>query len=347
MMRNESLDRDFARFLRTETKSFTAEFLRVDKNPDPFSPSKMASLEARIRSLKGLSPVIKEAKKATAEEILINKEEDEQENSPGEKSPSRASKLRHVSGNQIMVFEKNNPIKVRSRASIAGNQDLEVLIRSQELFRDAASVRSDLLRATCDSSVDRKCSKAAVEVADSIENEVKLAKACTHFDSANLEALEKRLQFLKSLSPFKQTSSYGDVRSEILGSLHPPVSGSDETGSHEVEVSIIEIENAEAEKKEISESNKEEARGVCASEHLSGDDAEVSDEGESEDEVSSEEINTAEAEVGDLGTTAPNSEGRLVLRKEGQEVAAVYPAKQGSGLGEVGDDAWCDTQGPA
>ncbi|KAL6956871.1 hypothetical protein U1Q18_040579 [Sarracenia purpurea var. burkii] len=301
MMRNESLDRDFARFLRTETKSFTAELLRVDKNPDPFSPSKMASLEARIRSLKGLSPVIKEAKKATAEEILINKEEDEQENSPGEKSPSRASKLRHV-------FEKNNPIKVRSRASIAGNQDLEVLIRSQELFRDAASVRSDLLRAACDSSVDRKCSKAAVEVADSIENEVKLAKACTHFDSANLEALEKRLQFLKSLSPFKQTSSYGDVRSEILGSLHPPVSGSDETGSHEVEVSIIEIENAEAEKKEISESNKEEARGVCASEHLSGDDAEVSDEGESEDEVSSEEINTAEAEVGDLGTMAPNSE---------------------------------------
>ncbi|KAL6960213.1 hypothetical protein U1Q18_045695, partial [Sarracenia purpurea var. burkii] len=83
MMRNESLDRDFARFLRTETKSFTAELLRVDKNPDPFSPSKMASLEARIRSLKGLSPVIKEAKKATAEEILINKEEDEQENSPG------------------------------------------------------------------------------------------------------------------------------------------------------------------------------------------------------------------------------------------------------------------------
>ncbi|KAL6956858.1 hypothetical protein U1Q18_040566 [Sarracenia purpurea var. burkii] len=202
MMRNESLDRDFARFLRTETKSFTAELLRVDKNPDPFSPSKMASLEARIRSLKGLSPVIKEAKKATAEEILINKEEDEQENSPGEKSPSRASKLRHVSGNQ----------------------------RSQELFRDAASVRSDLLRAACDSSVDRKCSKAAVEVADSIENEVKLAKA--------------------------------------------------------------------SEKKEISESNKEEARGVCASEHLSGDDAEVSDEGESEDEVSSEEINTAEAEAG-------------------------------------------------
>ncbi|KAL6953343.1 hypothetical protein U1Q18_040890 [Sarracenia purpurea var. burkii] len=83
MMRNESLDRDFSRFLRTETKSFTAELLRIDKNPDPFSPSKMASLEARIRSLKGLSPVIKEAKKATAEEILINKEEDEQENSPG------------------------------------------------------------------------------------------------------------------------------------------------------------------------------------------------------------------------------------------------------------------------
>ncbi|KAL6956884.1 hypothetical protein U1Q18_040592 [Sarracenia purpurea var. burkii] len=38
MMRNESLDKDFARFLRTETKSFTAELLRVDKNPDPFSP---------------------------------------------------------------------------------------------------------------------------------------------------------------------------------------------------------------------------------------------------------------------------------------------------------------------
>ncbi|KAL6957229.1 hypothetical protein U1Q18_040487 [Sarracenia purpurea var. burkii] len=79
MMRNESLDKDFARFLRTETKSFTAELLRVDKNPDPFSPSKMASSEARIRSLKGLSPVNKEAKIVTAEEKLIKQVEDEQE----------------------------------------------------------------------------------------------------------------------------------------------------------------------------------------------------------------------------------------------------------------------------
>ncbi|KAL6976834.1 hypothetical protein U1Q18_025619, partial [Sarracenia purpurea var. burkii] len=62
MMRDESLDKDFAGFLRKETKSFTAELLRFDKHPDPFSPSKMASLEARIRCLKGLSPVKVEAK---------------------------------------------------------------------------------------------------------------------------------------------------------------------------------------------------------------------------------------------------------------------------------------------
>ncbi|KAL6993656.1 hypothetical protein U1Q18_011768 [Sarracenia purpurea var. burkii] len=51
------MDKDFVTFLRTESKSFTAELLRFDKDPDPFSPSKMASLEARIRSLKGLSLV--------------------------------------------------------------------------------------------------------------------------------------------------------------------------------------------------------------------------------------------------------------------------------------------------
>ncbi|KAL6971617.1 hypothetical protein U1Q18_031298, partial [Sarracenia purpurea var. burkii] len=93
MMRNESLDKDFARFLRTETKSFTAELLRVDKNPDPFSPSKMASLEARIRSLKGLSPVKKEAKNVTAEDKLIKKVEDEQEISL---SPGFRSSLKEI-----------------------------------------------------------------------------------------------------------------------------------------------------------------------------------------------------------------------------------------------------------
>ncbi|KAL7002148.1 hypothetical protein U1Q18_003301 [Sarracenia purpurea var. burkii] len=49
----------------------------------------MASFEARIRSLKGLSPVIKEAKNATAEEKLIKKEVDEQEISPGFRSSPR------------------------------------------------------------------------------------------------------------------------------------------------------------------------------------------------------------------------------------------------------------------
>ncbi|KAL6966170.1 hypothetical protein U1Q18_041092 [Sarracenia purpurea var. burkii] len=43
MMRDESLDKDFAGFLRTETKSFTAELLRVDKHPDPFSPTQILS----------------------------------------------------------------------------------------------------------------------------------------------------------------------------------------------------------------------------------------------------------------------------------------------------------------
>ncbi|KAL6958346.1 hypothetical protein U1Q18_041551, partial [Sarracenia purpurea var. burkii] len=62
MIKDESMDKDFVKFLRTENKSFTAEILRIDKDPDPFSPSKMASLEARMRCLKGLSP-IKEAKK--------------------------------------------------------------------------------------------------------------------------------------------------------------------------------------------------------------------------------------------------------------------------------------------
>ncbi|KAL6973778.1 hypothetical protein U1Q18_027963, partial [Sarracenia purpurea var. burkii] len=62
MIKDESMDKDFVKFLRTENKSFTAEILRIDKVPDPFSPSKMASLEARMRCLKGLSP-IKEAKK--------------------------------------------------------------------------------------------------------------------------------------------------------------------------------------------------------------------------------------------------------------------------------------------
>ncbi|KAL6955259.1 hypothetical protein U1Q18_045337 [Sarracenia purpurea var. burkii] len=51
MMRDKSLDKDFAIFLRTETKSFTTELLHFDKNP-----------EARIRSLKGLSPIKEEAK---------------------------------------------------------------------------------------------------------------------------------------------------------------------------------------------------------------------------------------------------------------------------------------------
>ncbi|KAL6991680.1 hypothetical protein U1Q18_009791 [Sarracenia purpurea var. burkii] len=59
MIRDESMDKDFVKLLRTENKSFTAELLRIDKDPDPFSPSKMAFLEARIRSLKGLSPITK------------------------------------------------------------------------------------------------------------------------------------------------------------------------------------------------------------------------------------------------------------------------------------------------
>ncbi|KAL6965336.1 hypothetical protein U1Q18_036392, partial [Sarracenia purpurea var. burkii] len=84
--------------------------------------------------------------------------------------------------------------------------DLEVLIKTQELFRDAALVRCNLLKAASDSSLDRKCSKVAMEVGESIENEVKQAKACAPFDLAKLEVLEKCFQFLKSLSPFKLSS---------------------------------------------------------------------------------------------------------------------------------------------
>ncbi|KAL7002197.1 hypothetical protein U1Q18_003351 [Sarracenia purpurea var. burkii] len=62
------MDKDFVTLLRTESKSFTAELLRFHKDPDPFSPSKMASLEARIRSLKGLSPVKAEDRVGTTKE---------------------------------------------------------------------------------------------------------------------------------------------------------------------------------------------------------------------------------------------------------------------------------------
>ncbi|KAL6955292.1 hypothetical protein U1Q18_043792 [Sarracenia purpurea var. burkii] len=62
------MDKDFVTLLRTESKSFTAELFRFDKDPDPFSPSKMASLEARIRSLKGLSPVKAEDRVGTTKE---------------------------------------------------------------------------------------------------------------------------------------------------------------------------------------------------------------------------------------------------------------------------------------
>ncbi|KAL6968911.1 hypothetical protein U1Q18_048127 [Sarracenia purpurea var. burkii] len=65
MIRDESMDKDFVKLLRTENKSFTAELLRIDKDPDPFSPSKIASLEARIRSLKGLSPITKKIPKTS------------------------------------------------------------------------------------------------------------------------------------------------------------------------------------------------------------------------------------------------------------------------------------------
>ncbi|KAL6953351.1 hypothetical protein U1Q18_040898 [Sarracenia purpurea var. burkii] len=68
LIRDESMDKDFVTLLRTESKSFTAELLRFDKDPDPFSPSKMASLEARIRSLKGLSPVKAEDRVGTTKE---------------------------------------------------------------------------------------------------------------------------------------------------------------------------------------------------------------------------------------------------------------------------------------
>ncbi|KAL6957777.1 hypothetical protein U1Q18_049238, partial [Sarracenia purpurea var. burkii] len=38
MMRDESMDKDFVIFLRSETKSFSAELLRFDKHPEPFNP---------------------------------------------------------------------------------------------------------------------------------------------------------------------------------------------------------------------------------------------------------------------------------------------------------------------
>ncbi|KAL6971516.1 hypothetical protein U1Q18_031195, partial [Sarracenia purpurea var. burkii] len=124
MMRNESLDKDFARFLRTETKSFTAELLRVDKNPDPFSPSKMASLEARIRSLKGLSPVNKEAKIVTAEEKLIKQVEDEQEISlsPG----FRSSPKEIYVGASVQVLSGDSSENTESADKEEGSVDEEI-----------------------------------------------------------------------------------------------------------------------------------------------------------------------------------------------------------------------------
>ncbi|KAL6966181.1 hypothetical protein U1Q18_041103, partial [Sarracenia purpurea var. burkii] len=124
MMRNESLDKDFARFLRTETKSFTAELLRVDKNSDPFSPSKMASLEARICSLKGLSPVKKEAKNVTAEEKLIKKEEDIQEISltPGFRSSPKEINV----GATVQVVSGDSSENTGSADEEEGNVDEEI-----------------------------------------------------------------------------------------------------------------------------------------------------------------------------------------------------------------------------
>ncbi|KAL6964538.1 hypothetical protein U1Q18_035590 [Sarracenia purpurea var. burkii] len=100
-------------------------------------------------------------------------------------SPSRVSKQRHVSAEQVMVFEK---IKL-----------------------DAADTRIELLTLVQDPSLDRKIVQGAREIAKAIQNEVNRAGMIKHFDSAKLDALAKRIQHLKGMSPIKLKSSPSTV----------------------------------------------------------------------------------------------------------------------------------------
>ncbi|KAL6997484.1 hypothetical protein U1Q18_007611 [Sarracenia purpurea var. burkii] len=52
MIRDESMDKDFVNFLRTKTKSFTADVLRYDKDPDPFSLSQI-----KVEAKEGMTKV--------------------------------------------------------------------------------------------------------------------------------------------------------------------------------------------------------------------------------------------------------------------------------------------------
>ncbi|KAL6997338.1 hypothetical protein U1Q18_007464 [Sarracenia purpurea var. burkii] len=76
MIRDKSMDTGFVKHLRTEYKSLIAEVHHFGSDPDPLSQSKMASLEARIRSLKGLSP-IKVDPVIVKETLKINKQKNQ------------------------------------------------------------------------------------------------------------------------------------------------------------------------------------------------------------------------------------------------------------------------------
>ncbi|KAL6966954.1 hypothetical protein U1Q18_032749 [Sarracenia purpurea var. burkii] len=62
-----------------------------------------------------------------------------------------------------------------------GNQDLTLLLKSQEIFRDAANVRIELLNFATNCSLDSKSRKAAAKVEKSIKNEVELTALGSSF----------------------------------------------------------------------------------------------------------------------------------------------------------------------
>ncbi|KAL6986408.1 hypothetical protein U1Q18_019772 [Sarracenia purpurea var. burkii] len=107
----------------------------------------------------------------------------------------------------LNVFHGNRsrvPVALRTPSKTENISDL--MEKSREFFREAASVRYNLLTVAIDRSLDRKSRKIIVEIEKSIENEVKQAKACEPTNSAKLEAIVKRLRYLKSLSPIKLSS---------------------------------------------------------------------------------------------------------------------------------------------
>ncbi|KAL6952642.1 hypothetical protein U1Q18_043814 [Sarracenia purpurea var. burkii] len=60
-IRSEAFDKDSARVVREELKALNRVLIESGSDPDPFSPAKMAVLEARIRMMKGFSPIKQES----------------------------------------------------------------------------------------------------------------------------------------------------------------------------------------------------------------------------------------------------------------------------------------------